>query len=526
VAPRSILYALIFYLLFILFFSPSLSFPVPTRTAYALGDSTHLGISQSTYTVTQGQSATFTANLTDTTTNSQVSGALINFYYNFPDQGPGFLLMSSCTTGSQGTCSVSPLFYDTGQYYIYAAFAGSGNLGASSSNTIPLLVNPPNSVQGWGNNVDGIQGFTANEIDNSGNWQLISPFSLRTQNNTGWAAFVYFLNPLSVIDFSEMVSYVPQNTFLNYGYTFSSNFTLLFDQYVFEDLTYYNNGFYGIGANLTRDIVTRLPNGSTYNYSLSNQATGSAAFGLGQNPNLKSPLRFVFYNAGNNTLVFAWTFTPAGQNNIAVQNGIETAFAVSNETAPTLGFYISFNSSPQIGSQGLTITLNQAVMSQNTYTGYYTLLQSNGTGGELSTIASLVSLIWQAGPGAVATAIKNALGGFASFMFNAALNFLRSIGFGIVIDALYVLFSIAALLWDLLVTVLPIAGFILLLINLFYVVQLDFEGLFTFWYNMYQIFAMIINALLNFVQTIVDVIQALTGSGSGGIGLAGAVAGG
>lgn len=116
------------------------------------------------------------------------------------------------------------------------------------------------------------------------------------------------------------------------------------------------------------------------------------------------------------------------------------------------------------------------------------------------------------------------LGGIANF-FTSVLNpmyWLNKLGFGWIVNAFGYMVDAFIIFLSIVIATLPYLGFIILMINLFYVVQFDFEGLMGFWTTAYQIVAMLADAMFNFVQIIIDMIQAIEGGGSGGIGAAAA----
>jgi hypothetical protein len=136
------------------------------------------------------------------------------------------------------------------------------------------------------------------------------------------------------------------------------------------------------------------------------------------------------------------------------------------------------------------------------------------------------------GSGCLGQAISNAfsslgsgISGFFSqigFWLNP-LNWLNALGLGFVWNAFLNFIDILLIFFQLVVATLPYLGFIILMINLFYVVQFDFEGLFAFWTSVYSIVSVVADAIFNFVQIIVDLVQAV-GGGSGGVGAAAAAA--
>jgi len=118
-------------------------------------------------------------------------------------------------------------------------------------------------------------------------------------------------------------------------------------------------------------------------------------------------------------------------------------------------------------------------------------------------------------------AVWGGLSGIANF-FAGIMNpmyWLNKLGFGWIVNAFGYMVDAFIIFLSIVIATLPYLGIIILILNLFYVVQFDFEGLLGFWTNAYQIVAMIADAIFNFVQIIIDLIQALESSvGGGGIG--------
>jgi hypothetical protein len=120
--------------------------------------------------------------------------------------------------------------------------------------------------------------------------------------------------------------------------------------------------------------------------------------------------------------------------------------------------------------------------------------------------------------GTIAGSVAGTVVGIISWVsrFLNPFSWLNSMGLGWVVNAFLYMVDAFLIFINIVIATLPYLGFIILMINLFYVVQFDFEGLFNFWSTAYQIVAMIANAIFSFVQIIVDIIQAITGGVPGG----------
>jgi hypothetical protein len=119
------------------------------------------------------------------------------------------------------------------------------------------------------------------------------------------------------------------------------------------------------------------------------------------------------------------------------------------------------------------------------------------------------------------TSIGNTLSGIG-FWFNP-INWLNALGLGFIWNAFLYFIDVLILFFQIVIATLPYLGFILVMIHLYYIVRFDFEGLFGFWAQVYGIVAMIADAVFNFVQIIIDMVQAVSG-GTGGLGAAAAAA--
>jgi hypothetical protein len=149
-------------------------------------------------------------------------------------------------------------------------------------------------------------------------------------------------------------------------------------------------------------------------------------------------------------------------------------------------------------------------------------------GNMFSGVASAFGSFWGGASDAISGALSRALSsiggalGQIGFWLNP-ITWLNALGLGFLWNAFLNFIDILLIFFQLVVATLPYLGFIILMINLFYVVQFDFEGLFGFWTSAYSIVSVVADALFNFVQIIIDLVSAV-GGGGGGVGAAAAAA--
>ncbi len=143
-------------------------------------------------------------------------------------------------------------------------------------------------------------------------------------------------------------------------------------------------------------------------------------------------------------------------------------------------------------------------------------------------VASAFGSFWNGAKDAISSGLSSAVSSIGNtlsgigFWFNP-INWLNALGLGFIWNAFLYFIDVLVLFFQIVIATLPYLGFILVMIHLYYIVRFDFEGLFGFWEQMYGIVAMVADAVFNFVQIIVDMVQALSGGG-GGLGVAAAAA--
>jgi hypothetical protein len=118
--------------------------------------------------------------------------------------------------------------------------------------------------------------------------------------------------------------------------------------------------------------------------------------------------------------------------------------------------------------------------------------------------------------------ISNAVSSIGTWL--NPLTWLNALGLGWLWNGFLYFVNILLIFFDLVIAIIPYLGFVLLMINLFYVVKMDFEGLFNFWYSMFNTISVIADAVFNFVQILVDLVSSITGGAGGGVGAAAAAA--
>lgn len=151
-----------------------------------------------------------------------------------------------------------------------------------------------------------------------------------------------------------------------------------------------------------------------------------------------------------------------------------------------------------------------------------------GLSNVFSGVASAFGSFWNGAKDAISSGLSSAVSSIGNtlsgigFWFNP-INWLNALGLGFIWNAFLYFIDVLVLFFQIVIATLPYLGFILVMIHLYYIVRLDFEGLFGFWEQIYGIVAMVADAVFNFVQIIVDMVQALSGGG-GGLGVAAAAA--
>jgi hypothetical protein len=344
-------------------------------------------------------------------------------------------------------------------------------------------------------------------ISTSGTWNVSNPFVFQTDNKSASASFNYTVYDLTYLDLSEQNSFVIGNTLGTPAFSYNQTFMYVIDGYTFRDISLYNNGFYGLGASTNRTVETIFPNGIYYSYNLDSAFT--------------DPLRFVLYSDTEGYYTAAWTVTPYPNNNLVVCDALcnepASAFDINATNPQNITMEVSLSASNN-GNSTFSIALNQVSLASGE-TSIYSL--TTGTG-FVGTSTNLLGAIENAFAGAVEY-IASSITGFFGYLFSKGLySILNSLGLGWILQVLSYFEGAFLVLFSIVTATLPYIGIILLIVNLLYVVQMDFAGLFSFWIQIYNVVAMIANFLIDVVNTIVDFIGSISGGGAG----AGAIAAG
>ena len=483
--------------LIIAFLSSGLLYSVPQ--SYAALTPTTCTLSAPT-TSNYGQAMTVSFTLDNQTSATGVSGAYIQFSVQF-DAGSSQSI-GTANTASNGVASISYTPQAIGTYVFSGTYGGDTNYAACTPSTATTKVS---YSSGWGQiytSSNPSQYVNAELASTSGTWNATTPTYFQTTNQTASATFSYAIYDLTSFDMSERSTYGIANAATTPTFNWNHTFTLQIAGYTFEDTAAYTNGFYGVGSTSTRDLITTFPNGTTVTNSLSSQ--------------FNDYVRFVFYYDIQGYYMLVWTLTPYPGMSLAVGTGpIPSAFQVNTANPLDVNMSLSFTSSAG-ATQTFGITLNSISLSAGETEAYSLDSTTAGSGG--FSLLGAIGTAFQNGALWIANSISTF---FTKTIWGGFINLLNSLGvgwllqaFGWFIDAILVLFVIVE-------ATLPYLGFIIILLNMFYIVKLDFAGLFNFYISIYQVVSIIVNLVVNVIQTIIDFIQGLT-SGGGGAALAAA----
>ncbi|MGH2639288.1 MAG: hypothetical protein ACRDF4_08430, partial [Rhabdochlamydiaceae bacterium] len=306
--------------------------------------------------------------------------------------------------------------------------------------------------------------------------------------------YSYYAQDLTVLDWTEFPIWDDGGL---YGalttpqYSFTTVYSVNIQGYVFKDNLTYTNGFFGVGESYKRTMTTTVPNGSIYTTDITNYYL--------------DPVRFIVYNEGT-SYYWLWTVTPQSSDNIEITSGSALW------TLPLTTNLIANVSLSQVSSnlQIVRFRINQtALVSQGADSAIALSTNANPNASQ-----GLASAIFQAFLNPLAW-VGGQIQGFARWLFTTALRtFLQDLGLGWIISAIEYFIAAILLLLAIVEATLPYLGVILLLVNLYYLITFNFEGLFTFWIQVYGVVAQLGNALIDFAVLIHDFISSITGAGA------------
>jgi hypothetical protein len=331
----------------------------------------------------------------------------------------------------------------------------------------------------------------------TGTWNATTPTNFQTQNNTATAQFSYSIYDLTSFDMSERNQFAISNSLTTPTFNWNHTFVLSSGGYTFKDICLYSNGFYGIGSISNRTLETIFPNGTISTTSLSSS--------------FSDWLRFVFYYDNQGYYMIAWTLTPYPTTSLAVGNNptLPSAFQVTNAIPFNVNMTVSFSSSAS-GNQGLQIQLNSISLSLGE-TSTYSLSTTTSSSGGFNFLGAITNAFAQG-----INWISSEVSGFFSWLFTQGfLRLLNALGVGWLLTAFMYFVDAVLVMFAIIEATIPYLGLILLMLNMFYVVKLDFAGLFDFYIAIYNVISNIAEVIVSMVQTIVDFIGSISGSGGG-----------
>jgi hypothetical protein len=475
-----------------------------------------------TLTIGTNTQLTFSGRLLDLSGNPVV-GASVTFKYSGLSITNRLITNNQTTTGAGGNYSVRITGFGTtagfpeGSYTVTAYVNRvSGVAPARDSDDVSLTVTAPGDS------------LTLGVTPSSGTSATLFAFSgvLRDAGGYGMSE-----RPIQINCLATSCSSFPDGVIASTLTGFNGAYLVQYNGFAAGNFTVYAT-YTAINATTGSDSVFALSHASSFrvspsganggNYSLTalTITSSSTCVSIGDSFTLTAFLKNIttLQALPGRTITFEYALNSSAYETLGTAVTASDGYASISFTAAYNGSYI-FVASVVLGAQAY----NSAGVLVQTGIGCATIPPSCGFLGLGCVLGSVVGTF---------TSIQSAFaglwggfGGIANFFSNFLnpIYWLNKLGFGWIINAFGYMVDAFLIFINIVIATLPYLGFIILIINLFYVVQFDFEGLFGFWMMAYQIVAVIASAIFSFVQIIIDAIQALEG-GAGGVG--GAVAAG
>ena len=441
-----------------------------------------------------GKQVQLSARLLDTESN-WVFDRPITFFYKIGSAG-NWINFTVSHTDVLGYTTAYFTAGTQGAYFFKAEFLGDSEYNASTSNVVSITFVMPSTTSTstsptptpqfgeWGLIQDG---FTATLNSNSSGWQTLKPFKFTTNGKTEYvlANYTYEITPLSVFDYK--IKIFSQQNFLTFDYNSFSSYKLVVGNITVIETVNETKNWFGLFGTLDRKITTIFPNGTVLVY----ETTKS------------DPLRLVFFRS-NGHIIFAWTLLDYPKlNDVSttlsiLHGGKATAWDLGVLETVEINQEINFTGK-NLDWQSLEVQIKKIQISTANYEYTLALMPESASEG-------------LEGTGSYFDPVSNTIQTMQRTIPDWIRNIIKSLGLEFIISGIGGLATMLSFAVSVALGVLPFFAILFLILNLSYIVTLNFDGLIEFYVSLFQITANVISAVRSVIDWAIEGVKAIFGT--------------